>query len=223
MQTWMDTGAIDDAVSMRFCGIVVFCELEIILSEREKIRHRQRSEQSAHVNDALKAMSVNQSATPPALTETAMRHPMGTLGGWMMDFGLLAASTGLMVALASWFSAAGSSMLFVLTMPIFMGALGASAGIGAGLTLRVLRGKIPAVGGIFLASIVGNFVPSMLVNMQPEGFNPLADLIRGQAGPLAIALTLLIPLAAVYRARGQRTWPAMLLAGCIAGLFIGVG
>ena len=196
-----------------------------ILGEIQKKRQAQDAKRKA-LSAELKAMTVAseramRAATTKQQVQSSEAHPMGSLQGWMADFGLLAGSTGLVIALASLLS--GGSLAFVLTMPLFMALLGACAGLASGLMLRLLRGTVSAMMGILGAAFVGNLVPSMLVLMQPEGFNPLADLIRGQAGPLAIALTLLIPLAAVYRSRGQRTWPFMLLAGCVAGVFIALG
>lgn len=196
-----------------------------IFGEIQKKRQAQDTRRKA-LSAELKAMTdaserAMRAATTKQQVQSSEVHPMGALQGWMADFGLLAGSTGLVIALASLLS--GGSLAFVLTMPLFMALLGACAGLASGLVLRILRGTVPALVGILGAAFVGNLVPSMLVLMQPEGFNPLADLIRGQAGPLAIALTLLIPLAAVYRSRGQRTWPFMLLAGCLAGGFIALG
>ena len=93
----------------------------------------------------------------------------------------------------------------------------------AGAILRSLRGKVPPVAGILAATFGGSWAGSMLTLSRPEVFAFAGSALEGRAGPLSLALILLIPCAAVFRSRDQPTLPWMVVAGIVAGVLIGFG
>lgn len=152
---------------------------------------------------------------------------MGSIGGWMADFGGLGATTGLAMVLTSLALAGapeqGSLLSFLLMGPLVIGLAGAGAGAVSGLILRALRRQVPPALGVFLAAMGTNMAGSLLTVSAHEVFQSAAtEVIVGQAAPLSLAVWALIPLVAVLRWRGQRTLPWLVLFGTIAGVLIGL-
>ena len=188
-------------------------------------------------------MDVEQARTRPATrTESAVtehedtplieapsqvhRHPMGRVRTWMLDLGLLGAMTGLVAAFTSLLfqpsdpSGAGASVLYMT--PVLLGAAAVLAGAVAGLSLRALRGRVPALLGVFLAGTAVNLVGSTVSQALPWELLAGASVIEGKAAPLSISIYLLIPLVTVLRWRDRSPLPWLLLAGALAGAWIGV-
>lgn len=158
---------------------------------------------------------------------TATREPMGTIRGWMADFGALGATTGLAMVVTNLLLYGGpaqnSLLSFLLLGPVFIGLAGAVAGAVSGLILRTLRGTVSAAWGVFLAAMGTNFVGSMLTMTAHDLFHsPATEVIVGQAAPLSLAIWALIPLVAVLRWKRQSTLPWMVLFGTLAGILIGL-
>ena len=181
--------------------------------------HQRRQEEAQVSTETPLVTEVDQAA--------GNREPMGTIGGWMIDFGVLGAVTGLVVVLVHLVLhsvPAGASLLsFLALAPLLIGFAGAAAGATAGMILRVLRGKISAVWGVFLAAFGANSIGSMVTVAAHNAIGAAAtSVLVGQAEPLSLAVLLLIPVVAVLRWREQSTLPWMVLFGAIVGLLIGI-
>ena len=190
--------------------------------ETEHHRRRKLAELQTSIDSATL-----QTPTTSALLRSAhdQRHPMGRVRDWMLDFGILGAMTGLAAAVTHILSggltlSAGWSILMVT--PLLLGLAATLAGAVAGGALRALRGKVSAVVGVLIAGMGVNFVGSMITLALPWDRLATASIIAGKAGPLSLAVLLLIPVVAVLRWREQSTLPWLVLAGALAGMLIGL-
>jgi hypothetical protein len=152
---------------------------------------------------------------------------MGTIRGWMTDFGALGATTGLAMVLTSLLMNGlpeqTSLWSFLLLGPVFIGLAGAGAGAVAGVLLQILRGRVSAALGVFLTAMGTNLAGSMLTVLAHDLFHTAStEVIVGQATPLSLAVWTLIPLVAVLRWKQQRTLPWLVLFGTVAGICIGL-
>ena len=183
-------------------------------------------EQERRKRAAQEPEVMTSSATPEVLLEAHDgRPPMGRVRDWMVDVGLLGAVTGLMAAITH---AATGAAPFAAGLPIiiltpFMLCFAATlAGAVAGVLLRVLRGKVPAVVGVLIAGMGVNLVGSLITVSLPWHRLASASIIEGKAAPLSLAVLLMIPVIAVLRWRKQPTLPWLTMAGVLAGLLIGL-
>lgn len=145
---------------------------------------------------------------------------MGTIPNWMLDFARIGGATGLALALTTWLLDSATPLPLLLFTPLLLAVTASIAGAVAGLCLRALRGQTHPAVGVFLAALATNATGSFLTLSRPDVLAPAAALIEGRAGPLALVVTLLLPVLAVLRWRKERTWPWTIGLGALAGALI---
>lgn len=149
-------------------------------------------------------------------TPEPTRHPMGSVGVWMADFGFFGAVSALVHGVLQ--IGHGMEPFWILFFVLLVGIQGLLAGLAVGGLLRFLRGRIPAGMGLMVA-VVGAWAATSLVPWFLGGQVGLSSTLRGL--PYTLAVTVLIPLLAVFRARGKKTLPWLAVAGLTVGVSLG--